>query len=42
MTFCQDAANTGVEKWTVDTTAMTCAYYDKTGKMMLEEKIPTI
>ena len=42
MTFCQDSANAGVEKWTVDTTAMTCTYYDKAGKMMLEEKIPTI
>lgn len=27
MTFCQDSANAGVEKWTVDTTAMTCTYY---------------
>lgn len=42
MTFCQDAANAGVEKWTVDTTAMTCTYYDKVGKMMLEERIPNI
>lgn len=42
MTFCQDSANAGVEKWTVDTTAMTCTYCDKSGKMMLEERISTI
>lgn len=42
MTFCQDSANAGVEKWTVDTTAMTCTYYDKAGKMMLEEEIPEV
>lgn len=42
MTFCQDSANAGVEKWTVDTTAMTCTYYGKARKMMLEEKITTI
>lgn len=42
MTFCQDSANAGVEKWTVDTTAMTCTYYDTAGKMILEEEIPTI
>ena len=42
MTFCQDSANAGVEKWTVDTAAMTCTYYDKDGKVMLEERIPTV
>ncbi len=26
-TFCTDAADAGVEKWTVDTEAMTCTYY---------------
>ena len=40
--FSQDAANAGVEKWTVDTEAMTCVYYDRAGNVMLEEKIPTI
>jgi uncharacterized protein YbcV (DUF1398 family) len=40
--FSQDAANAGVEKWTVDTEAMTCIYYDKTGKVMLEEEIPRV
>jgi uncharacterized protein YbcV (DUF1398 family) len=42
MTFCQDSANAGVEKWTVDTTAMTCTYYDTAGNMILEEEIPRI
>ena len=42
MTFCNDAAATGVEKWIVDTQNMTCTYYDLSGNMMLEEKIPTV
>jgi len=37
--FSQDAANAGVEKWAVDTEAMTCTYFGKDGKVMLEEKI---
>jgi len=40
-TFCNHAAETGVEKWTVDMTFMTCTYYDKSNTKMLEEKIPT-
>jgi uncharacterized protein YbcV (DUF1398 family) len=40
MTFCTDCANAGVEKWTVDTEAMTCIYFDKEGKVILEEEIP--
>ena len=39
-TFCKHAAETGVEKWTVDTRAMTCTYYDQANKILLEEKIP--
>jgi uncharacterized protein YbcV (DUF1398 family) len=27
-TFCKHAAETGVEKWTVDMTEMTCCYYE--------------
>ena len=38
--FCQHAAETGVEKWTVDIKEMTCTYYDKTGSKMLVENIP--
>jgi uncharacterized protein YbcV (DUF1398 family) len=39
-TFCNHAAETGVEKWTVDMAAMTCTYYDRSNNKMLEEKIP--
>ncbi len=42
MTFCNDCAKTGIEKWTVDTSAMTCIYFDKNSNMILEEKIPGI
>jgi uncharacterized protein YbcV (DUF1398 family) len=38
--FSQDAANAGVEKWTVDTEAMKCTYYDKEGSVILDEEIP--
>lgn len=38
--FCNDCAKSGVEKWTVDMSKMTCTYYDKDGKIVLEEKIP--
>ena len=41
-TFCNQSAQTGVEKWVVDTTEMTCIYYDKSGKMMLSEIIPYV
>lgn len=40
LTFCQHCAETGIEKWFVSLHAMTCTYYDKTGKEVLEEKIP--
>ncbi|MEO6357510.1 MAG: DUF1398 family protein [Ferruginibacter sp.] len=40
-TFCNNAAATGVEKWTVDMSQMTCTYYNKLNGTMLEEKIPT-
>ena len=39
-TFCNDAAATGVEKWTVDMSNMTCIYYDKSNNLMVEEQIP--
>lgn len=42
MTFCNDSAETGVEKWVVDTQKMTCTYYDLAGNAMLEEKIPGV
>jgi len=40
-TFCLDCAWSGVEKWVVDMTKMTCVYYDKAGHEMLAEAIPT-
>ncbi|MEO6670032.1 MAG: DUF1398 family protein [Ferruginibacter sp.] len=39
-TFCRHSAETGVDKWTVDTNQMTCTYYDKLKNKMLEEQIP--
>ena len=39
-TFYLDAARSGVEKWVVDMSAMTCIYLDKTGKILVVETIP--
>lgn len=41
-TICRQAAETGVEKWTVDMKAMTCTYYDKKGSIMMSEAIPGV
>lgn len=38
--FCIDAANSGVEKWVADMSAMTCTYLDKKGNILLVETIP--
>ena len=40
LTFCRDAAEDGVEIWTVDIAAMTCTYYDTAGNKMVTEIIP--
>ncbi|HEY4325241.1 MAG TPA: DUF1398 family protein [Mucilaginibacter sp.] len=40
MTFCNQAANAGVEKWVIDTKKMLCTYYDKRGNNMVAEPIP--
>jgi uncharacterized protein YbcV (DUF1398 family) len=40
LTFCQQVANAGVEKWTVDTEAMLCSYFDLAGNSMVAEPIP--
>lgn len=32
-------ADSGIEKWTVDTTTMTMSFYDKTGNALLVERI---
>jgi len=41
-TFCVHAAETGVEKWTLDFEKMTCTYFDKAGNELLVEQIPTV
>jgi uncharacterized protein YbcV (DUF1398 family) len=42
MTFLNDCAKSGVEKWIVIMDKMTCSYYDKNGNEMVVETIPTI
>lgn len=42
MTFCHECAETGVEKWIVDTQAMTCTYFDSIGNSVLIEEIPLL
>ena len=41
LTFCQNSAEAGVNKWTVDIVARTCTYYDKSGGFVLREEIPS-
>lgn len=40
-TFCKHCAETGIEKWVVCLEKMTCIYYDKAGKEILVEIVPT-
>ena len=40
MTFCNDCAKSGIEKWVVSLDTMVCTYYDSAGNEILEEKIP--
>lgn len=42
MTFLNDCAKSGVEKWVVVMDKMTCSYYDKKGNVILVEQIPTV
>ena len=39
-TFIQLCAETGVDRWEVNTIEMTCTYFDKEGKKLLTEEIP--
>lgn len=39
-TFCSDCAKSGIEKWIVNLTKMTCTYFDKTGNEVLVEQVP--
>ncbi len=41
-TFCQQAAEAGVEKWITSMDDMTVSYYDKDGNVLLVEEIPEI
>lgn len=40
MTFCRQAADSGVEKWVTDIQHMTCTYYDISGNTLIVEAIP--
>lgn len=40
-TFCKDCAKSGVYKWTVNLTEMTCTYFDLAGNKLLIEQIPS-
>ena len=42
MTFCEDCAENGIEKWIMDLDKMTCTYYDKAGEEILVEQIPQV
>lgn len=39
-TFCSDCARSGIEKWVMDMTKMTCSYYDTAGNEILVETVP--
>lgn len=39
-TFIAMCANTGIDKWKICMDKMTCTYFDKSGNIVLEEKIP--
>ena len=40
LTFIHDCAANGINKWEINMEKMTCIYFDKQGKMVLEEIIP--
>ena len=42
LTFCKQSAETGIEKWVVNTKEMTCTYYDKANNKILVETIPQV
>lgn len=41
LTFCNDCAKSGIEKWIVDISKMTCTYFDIKGNVILVENIPS-
>jgi uncharacterized protein YbcV (DUF1398 family) len=40
MTFCNDCAKSGIDKWAVCMDKMTCTYFDQAGQQILIEQIP--
>lgn len=40
LTFCEDSARNGVEKWVVDTDALTCTYFNHDTIMLVEHIAP--
>jgi uncharacterized protein YbcV (DUF1398 family) len=40
LTFIKMCARCGIEKWEIWMEKMTCTYFDKSGKIVLEENIP--
>ena len=40
MTFCEQLAGAGIEKWSLDVKKMTCTYFDAHGVQMLVDKVP--
>jgi uncharacterized protein YbcV (DUF1398 family) len=40
MTFCEQLATAGIERWSLNVKKMTCTYFDIHGTVMLEEKVP--
>ena len=40
LTFIHMCAETGIEKWEIKLSEMTCTYFDRAGNVVLEEKIP--
>lgn len=41
LTFCNDCAKSGIEKWAVCFDKMTCTYFDKANNEILVEQIPS-
>jgi uncharacterized protein YbcV (DUF1398 family) len=42
LSFCEQAASSGVEKWVVDIVKMKCIYFDLRGNQMVVEEIPEL
>lgn len=41
-TICNEARAAGVQRWVVDTEAMTCTYFTPSGEVVLLERIPEV